>query len=224
MSVTSRPFGKSVLTPLAWLNVVFHVIALSFAALGMRPGTPLVGLSERLAYLASFPLGWSLGWGAWMLCALALIAFLAVLAHQLHERADLARLALMIAIAGGAFDLFCDTIYITLFPLLASWQPPPEALFLTLERLTAAGSLVIANGLYSIAILLFTLTLRRRQGMGSFPIVVGYLVFGFGMLLAAAGFTGVPWHAEWATGPTIGLFCVWVIAVARSLNSVRGHP
>ena len=43
-------------------------------------------------------------------------------------------------------------------------------------------------------------------------------VTGFGLLLSAAGFTGVPWHAMWATPPTIGLFCVWVLLVARSLE------
>jgi hypothetical protein len=201
-----------------------HGLALTFAAFGMRPGTPLVSLPERLTYLASFPVGWSLGWGVWMLCAVALVAFFAVLAHHLHERADLARLAVMIAIGGGAFDLFCDTIYIALFPFVASWQPPSEILFLTVERLTAAGSLVVANGLYSIATLLATAALRGRPEIASAPIVVGYGVFGFGMLLAAAGFTGVPWHAEWATGPTIGLYCVWVILVARCFDSSRSQP
>jgi hypothetical protein len=218
------PSAKRALIALAWLNVALHVVALAFAALGMRPGTPLVPLPERLAYLARFPLGWSLGWGTWMLCAVALVAFFAVVAHCLSERADLARLALMVAVAGGAFDLFCDGVYLTVFPALASWQPPPEKLFLTVERLTATGSLIVANGMYSVATLLLTLALRDRPTLAPFTRASGYGVFACGMLLAAAGFTGVPWHAEWATGPTIGLFCVWAVLVARSLAPSGSPP
>src|SRR5262249_48566706 len=101
---------------LAWLNVVLHGAGLGFATLGMRPGTPLAALPDRLASLARFPLGWSLGWGVWMLCALALVGFCAVLAYYLREPADLVRLALMVVTAGGAFDLFCDAVFVTVLP------------------------------------------------------------------------------------------------------------
>jgi hypothetical protein len=203
---------------LAWLNVLVHVIGLAFAAFGMRPGTPLAPLPERLAYLARAPLGWSLGWGSWMLCAGALIAFLAAVAHRLGERADLARLGLMVAVAGGAFDICCDAVYIVVFPALAAAQPPSEALFLAVERVTGLASLVIANGGYSVGALLITLALRGRKGLVPYTVAVGYGVAGFGLLLAAAGFTGVPWHAAWATPPTIGLYCVWAVLVARSFE------
>ncbi len=203
------------LTVLAWANVVLHGIALAFAALGMRPGSPLVPLAERLRYLAVTPLGWSLGWGTWMLCSAALVAYLAVLVHRLGERAVLGRLGLMIAVAAAAFDIYCDTVYIVIFPDLAA-RSPSGIPFTLVERLTGIGSLVIANGGYSIAILLLAPALR------GYAAGLGYAVAGFGLLLAAAGFTGVPWHAEWATPPTIGLYCVWVVVVARSLESRWG--
>ena len=41
------------LMALAWLNVFLHLVALALAAVGMRPGSPLVPLHERLSYLAS---------------------------------------------------------------------------------------------------------------------------------------------------------------------------
>ncbi len=194
------------LLALAWLNVVLHVLALALAAVGMRPGSPLVPLEERLAYLAGAPLGWTLGWVAWMFCAAALIAFLATLAQQLGAPAQL---GLMIAVAGAAFDLCCDCLYILVFPMLASAQP--EALFLVVERATGIASLVIANGAYAVAILLLTVAMH---GWARSTRAVGYLVAGGGLLLAGAGFTGVPWHAEWATPPTIGLFCLLVLLVA----------
>src|SRR5574341_2366869 len=86
----------------AWLNVGAHAIGLVFAVLGMRPGTPLVPLEQRMAYLASFPAGWSLGWGVWMISALTLFAFLAVLARDVDDRLGPANPALVLAGAGLA--------------------------------------------------------------------------------------------------------------------------
>jgi hypothetical protein len=207
------------LVGLVWSNVILHLAALGGAAVGIRPGSPLVPLGERLDYLARAPLGWTLAWVAWMLCALALVAFLAAMTWQLEDDAPVARLGVMIAVAGAAFDLFCDAVYILVFPMLASWQPRPVALFLALERLTGIASLVIANGAYSVCILLFTLALRQRLRVGRFATAVGFGVAAFGLLLAAAGFTGVPWHAAWASVPTICLFCLWAVLVARSLQT-----
>jgi hypothetical protein len=209
---------------LAWLNVLLHLVALALAAAGMRPGTPLVPLDARLSYLAGRPLGWTFGWVAWMACAVALIAFLAVLTRRLGDHARLAQFGLMIAVVGAAFDLCCDSIYLLVFPTLASQPAPAELLFLTVERGTGIASLVIANGAYSVAIFLFTLALQDRPGFGRLTIGVGYAVACFGLLLAAAGFTGVPWHAAWATPPTIGLFCFWVVLVAHSLESKGKAP
>jgi hypothetical protein len=204
------------------LNVVLHIVALVFAYFGMRPGSPLVPLPQRLEYLAQAPPGWSLGWATWMLCGGALVAFLAALVQRLGERADLARLGLTVAIVAAAFDLCCDSVYIVEFPALAATQPPSENLFLVVERVTGLASLVIANGGYSVATLLIALALRGRKGLVPGAVAVGYGVAGFGLLLAAAGFTGVPWHAEWATPPTIGLYCVWVPLVARSFERGGG--
>jgi hypothetical protein len=158
----------------------------------------------------------------WMFCALALVAFLAVLADRLGKHVRLAQLGLIIAIVGAAFDLLCDSVYLLVLPMLASWQPLPEVLFLTAERVTMIASLVIANGTYSVAILLLTLSMRDGKEAARFTSAVGYAVAGFGLLLATAGFTGLPAHAAWATPPTIGLFCVWVVLVARSLEPAGG--
>lgn len=209
---------------LAWLNVVLHLVALALAAVGMRPGSPLVPLDVRLSYLAGRPLGWTFGWIVWMGCAVALIAFLAVLTYRLGEQARLAQLGLMIAVIGAAFDWCCDSIYLLVFPTLASQQPTAEVLFLTVERVTGIASLVIANGAYSVAILLLTLVLQDRPELARLTIGLGYAVAGSGLLLAGAGFTGVPWHAAWATPPTVGLFCLWVVLVARSLESIGKSP
>jgi hypothetical protein len=217
--ITNRP-----LTGLAWLNVFLHVAGLALAAIGVRPGSPLVPLEERLSYLAASPIGWTFAWVAWMCCAASLIAFLAVVTNRLGGEARLAQFGLMIAVTAAGFDLCCDSIYVLVFPMLASWQPPAEAQFLLAERVTGIAGLVVANGGYSISILLVTLALRDQPGIFRFTVGVGYAVAGFGFLLAAAGITWVPWHAAWATPPTIGLFCLWVILVAYSLEPAGRSP
>src|SRR5262245_6515936 len=89
----------------AWVNVVLHLAGLA-CALGMRPGTPLARLEDRMHFLAGAPLAWTAGWGVWMLCALALGGFFVLLAERLPP--VVARAALLCAGAAIAVDLFCD--------------------------------------------------------------------------------------------------------------------
>ena len=205
------------LTLAAGLSVGLHLGGLALAVAALRPGTPLVPMAERVAYLAERPLGWTLGWAAWMLCALALVAFLAVLAHVVPEASTVLRTAVMLASAGAAVDLVCDTLYITVLPGLAAAGPTP--LFLTLERALGAGGVVVANGLYTIATLLAALGLRARPEMPPVVTWLGYATFAGGMLMVAAGFTGDPRHLELATGAAILPYMAWTLGVARALRA-----
>src|SRR5262249_31952742 len=107
------------LTSLAWWNVVVHLLALVFALFGMRPGTAAGDLAHRQEYLAAYPLGWTLGWGTWLVCALSQVAFYGALLRHLPESGPFPRLAVTIAVAGVAVDIFCDTVWITVIPQLA---------------------------------------------------------------------------------------------------------
>jgi hypothetical protein len=158
-----------------------------------------------------------------MVCAGLLVTYLAVLMQRLGEGAELARFGLWLAIAGLPIDLLCDSVFIVVLPLVASWQPPTEAMFLVVERATGIGSLVVANGAYSVAILLVSRALQDRANIGLGAVMLGYAVGVCGLALVAAGFTGVAWHAQWATPPTIGLFCIWVVLVARAVEMGRGR-
>jgi hypothetical protein len=199
----------------ACVNTSLHAVGLVCALFWMRPGTPALPLVERMEYLAGTPFGWQLSWGVWMLCVPAVIAFFYLSAERL--KAPLARLALGTALAAGTIDLCCDTIFLLVYP--ASAARGPEALFLTVEQATSSVSLIVANGFYSIASLLLTVELYRRNA-GAAVVAVGCGVVVFGTLLAVAGFTGVPWHIEWATGPTIGLYCAWTILTARAIQTI----
>jgi hypothetical protein len=206
-----------ILTLTAWLNVGLHVVGLALAVTGMRPGTPLVPAAERAAYLAGRPLLWSLGWTTWMLCALALVAFLAALARAVPEAGAVMGPVVMLAAAGAAIDLLCDALYITVLPDLA--RDGPGRLFLAVERALGVGGVVVANGLYSVAVLLATLALRVRPAAPAFVRALGYATFAAGMLMVAAGFTGDPRQLALATGPTILCFMAWTVGVARSLRA-----
>ena len=195
--------------------VGLHVVALALAVVAMRPGTAIFPAAERAAYLAGRPLGWALGWAAWMLCALALVAFLAILAEAVPARA-LINTAVTVAAAGAAVDLTCDTVYITAFPALAA--EGPTTLFLAAERALGAVGMVVANGLYSVAVLLATLGLRDLSRIPALLRWLGYLTFAGGMLMVTAGFTGDPRQLEIATGLAIAPFLAWTVGVARSLS------
>jgi hypothetical protein len=200
---------------LAWTNVAVHVVGLIVALVGMRPGSPVVSLEERLAYLASHPAGWSLGWGLWMLCALALVAFLAALRPH-AEWPETAALAVTFCAVGAGVDFLCDIGQIVVLPTLASARPFQPALFAVWERWLGAGGTVVANGLYSLAILLAAVALRRR--LPSYIFGLGLATFGFGMAVVAAGFLDDPRLLELAVGPMFVAFLLWVVAVTRALS------
>ena len=202
---------------LAWLNVVLHGLGLVFAAVALGPGSPLAPAAERTAYLAARPWGWSLGWTTWMLCALALVAFLAALVPHLEPaKREAAALTVVLSAAGAAVDLLCDTLFIVLLPVLARDGPTP--LFLAFERALGAGGAVVANGLYSLSVLL-AVWCSPRGAAWRWARVFGIVTGLAGLSLVAAGFTGVPWHLVATTPLTIVAFMCWTLAVARTLSS-----
>jgi hypothetical protein len=220
MTLQARPpqrVGHTVVV-LAWLNIGLHLIGLALAAAFIRPGSPLTPISERINYLVSSPAGWRFAWAVWVACSVAMVSYTLCIAAVIRSRP--ARWAAGLALAAAAVDLTCDDLFIFLFPNLAARAELNAEEFLHVERLTGLVSLTVANGLYSVSTLLMTLALCGRP----YVVPVGVAVFVSGMLLAAAGITGVPQHAFWATPATIGLYCVWVYLVARTLTRDEGGP
>lgn len=212
----ARPWHSSrSIQALAWANVGLHVAGMALLFFGIRPGSLAVSLPGRLEYLARAPLAWTAGWAVWMLCALALCAFFATLALRWPSPGGLVALAAVVAIAGCAIDLTCDSIHMLLLPALAAEGAGAVPTFLAFERLALAGGLIVANGAYSVATLLVALALRGHSPAAHAPVVLGVAVAGAGFLLVLAGFMGSVALMTVATGATIGLYCVWVLAVAR---------
>jgi hypothetical protein len=187
-------------------NVVMHLAGLACAALLLRPGTPLVGELERRAWLTLKPTGWTIGWLAWILCALAIVLFLTLLCRSLRSPSARARTALVMVWLSACVDISCDVAWIAVIPGAAS-----GATFLSTEALLSFLGQTIANGLYSVAVLLLALELPGRLQRA-----LGAATFASGMAMAVAGVTQDPRLLMWSTGPTIGCFCAWTVAATVS--------
>jgi hypothetical protein len=221
--VPSRTATVRSLWGLAWANVVLHAAGLILAWIGMRPGSPLVPLAERMAYLAGHPAGWTWGWATWMACSLLLVSYMTVLRTQTPGRSATGSLAVLLTAAGMPVDLLCDLVQIVYLPRAAG--SPEVGFFFYLEGLAFTGGATVANGLYTTGILLMTWCLRgqisplaRWSGFGT--AVAGYA-------MALAGLLPSPRLLEAATGPTILLYSLWTVLVARDLARLgppRANP
>jgi hypothetical protein len=193
---------------------VLHAAGLALAGTAMLPGTVLAGAEARTRWLAGHPLGWSIGWTVWILCALSLVALLAALDERLRPGGSLAgHVALSMAAAGAAVDIFCNALWIGVLPDLAAQGP--DRVFLAAERALAVGGTVAANGLYSCATLVFTRLLPRGPEWG-LARLMGWVTALAGFGLCVAGLHGHPRGLALFSGMTIGAFVAWALALARS--------
>jgi hypothetical protein len=207
------------LLALAWANMALHAAGLAAAWLGLRQGSVVAPLAERLAYIADRPLAWILGWGLWMLCAVVLVAFMAALRRALPGDPLAAELALVFTAAGMAVDLLCETIQIAVLPIAAGAGRSGLNVFFIFESLAFTGGVTVANGLYTLGVLLMNLALR---GVARTPTrLAGWATVVSGFALAAAGLVPLSLLLQAATGATIGAYCVWAVLAARDLNGLR---
>ena len=201
---------------LAWANVILHGVGLTVAWFGLRPGSVVAPLAERMAYLAADPAVWRWGWGIFMLCTLVLVAYTAVLERLLPPRSTAARLALVLTASGMAVDLLCDVLQISVLPLAAAAGPAATPLFLAVERLAFTGGATAANGLYTTGVLLMILGAGHRAGAPAR--LAGYATVAAGYAMAAAGLLPSPALLQASAGPTLGFYCLWTVLLARDLR------
>jgi hypothetical protein len=128
-----------------------------------------------------------------------------------------ALLALVFAAAGMAVDLLCDVLQIQVLPLAAQAGPENPGLFLALERLAFTGGATVANGLYTLGVLLMTLCLGRSVSAPARYAGWATSLSGFAMVLA--GLLPSPELLQASAGPTLGFYSLWTVLVARDLSS-----
>jgi hypothetical protein len=142
----------------------------------------------------------------WIVCAIALFVFVSLAVRQREAPPRQARVVVLLALIGAAIDMICDALWIMLIPELAAHD---LSAFLLVERLLGALGQIGANGLYSVAVLICALSFKRAAirwlGIGTFAA---------GMAMVVAGITGDSQLLMLSTGPTIGFFCAWSVAIA----------
>jgi hypothetical protein len=87
--------------------------------------------------------------------------------------------------------------------------------YLTFERSAQTGGLILANGLYSFAVLLASHSFLPGTPGARAVRGAGAATFLSGVVLVAAGLTRDPTHIALGTVATILLFCAWTVVVAR---------
>jgi hypothetical protein len=196
------------LVAVAVVNAIVHVAGLG-AALLMRPGTPLVPLHERTAWLQRDPIVWTIGWSVWIACAIAFVALALALGRRVASagRRAAGYAAIAMAAIAAATDIGCDLRFIAL-PSRAG-----DADFVAIERTLNFVGQVIANGLYSVVVLILAFAID-----GAWQRRIGIATFVCGLGIVAAGVTGDGRILAISTGPTVIAFSAWGILAARALG------
>src|SRR4030095_14497342 len=107
---------------------------------------PAPGSEARAASIASHPVAWRIGWGIWMLAGLSLVAFYTWWGAWLPSPRR-AIVALLLAIAGLACDLFAESLFI-------GWLPYRIEAIAPLASLLTGG---VANACYTAVGAMLTL-------------------------------------------------------------------
>ena len=115
-------------------------------------------------------------------------------------------------------------IQLSVLPMIAAPGSSPRLLFLVVERIAVIGGQVVANGIYSVAILLLSVGLSGYGRPVRWAVGLGYGVFALGMLLVLAGLVDHPGLAAASGVLTILFFCVWVVLAANFLDRVGAGP
>lgn len=169
----------------AWTACATHVLAALGSLFILRPGTPIEpDLAARAAYIDANLVAWRAGWALWIVATVALFLLL----RALDRRASL------IVLPGLAVDVVSQLVLAS--PL--AWS-----------ELAYRGSGVVANGLYTLALLLAlrrtTLPLALERG--------GYVVVALGVAVALASLVLHPVALFLSTGALAAAMIAWTAAL-----------
>ncbi|MFI5401821.1 MAG: hypothetical protein ACHQ1G_02715 [Planctomycetota bacterium] len=180
-----------------------NALAFLALALGLRHGTEMAPLADRIRFVESHPLLWRAGWCVWMAAAISLLGAYAWWAARIPSRAGL--LGFLVAAAGRCCDLSAEALFV-------GWLPDDFA------RIQSAGTFLtggMANGLYTVAgILLTRATPNLRGGLR----VWAWCAWTAGILLSVSAFAGAPMASAVSATALFLLFCPWIAVLGRALR------
>ena len=194
---------------IAWIAAAAHVVAAVVMLLFLREGLPPASDDARIAYIASHRALWTAGWLSWQLAVLTLIALYAVLARRFGGAIPLAALA--IGTAGASIDVATQMRFIVVLPQLHG-----EA-FALLDRELEAMTGYAANGLYTLAFVMFVAAGWRELPRLANALAPAIAVSGFALAIAALMHHAL---AEIVSSAILfPLFTLWTILIARWLRN-----
>ena len=199
-----------------YLVVVVITIACFLMNGPMRPGLPIdTTLVERIAYIDSHRVIWSLSWFIWMLSALGLLLFCGIFAAELSRNLAQTFGFTLIAI-GIAPDLIAETLYAFIIPHLISIQQSIETISL-FETIAMYLTGFLGNGLYNLGGLVLTLNAIYQQRLPRWIGVWGITSWLLGLLLSVS--IALQWMqlAQFFTATSMVLSTMWMLIVAHKV-------
>jgi hypothetical protein len=180
-----------------WTCAILNAAAAVAMLFVLRGGTEVVpNIAQRSAYIAEHALSWRAGWAVWMMAGISLVAFFAWWGGWISSH-RLAFVALAIALAGLACDLFAES-------LLIGWLPDRIDAVAPFASLLTGGA---ANGLYSVAGALLTIGTPGLRGVLR---VTAWAVWASGFALTMSTISGSVSGMVISTAALMTLLCPWV--------------
>ena len=183
----------------AYLCAAANLCAVLALATVLAPGTTLTDEPTRAAYVREHLALWRGGWLFWVAAAVSLLTFY----RWWSGRVRAGFVALGIALAGFAADVFAESFLIVVVP-----ERPDLA---RASFLLTGG---VANGCYTIAGALLSLRTPRLRGRLAVWTAAVWLAGG---ALSALAFLEVPLGVAIATAALFALFLPWLVVMGRRL-------
>jgi len=197
--------GEGVRASAPWICAILNAAAAAAMLFVLRGGTETVSsITPRATYIAGHALLWCTGWAVWMMAGISLVGFFAWWGAWISSH-RLALVALAVALAGLACDLFAES-------LLIGWLPDRIDTVAPLASLLTGGA---ANGLYSVAGALLTLCTHALRGALR---ALAWAVWASGFALTIFTISGAVFGMVISTAALMTLLCPWVAAFGWQLT------
>ena len=209
---------------LKFYSIHLIVALIAFACLLMnglmRGGLPVdTTVAERMSFIASHQVSWSLSWCVWMLSALGLLVFCLIFACEIRSK-TLSRLGILLVALGIVPDLTAEVIYGFILPklLLAGLQADQ---FLILETIAYHLTGLLGNGLYNLGGLVLMFAAVREQLFEPWVAVWGVTAWLLGLALSISVALGNFSAMEFFTATSMVLSSLWMLVFAHRVLRKR---
>lgn len=222
----SRLFSPRTRLRFIWACLCTHIGAIALMLTVLAPGFLSGDLPARRAYVASPPIGWSLGWGAWALASLSLLLVFAAWASTLEHR-GWGRLAVAITLAGSLVDWLAELVWIVLAPgwaVNALSDPFHHGPFYAFwERSYEVMAIGVAHTSYCVSGLILSAISWRAPSFPRWLAWSSAILWTGSLVLSYSGLAGVSGELVPLSAATLGAFLVWLPLLGYGWLRAR-HP